>query len=91
MKESALQTYLINQVKLRGGVADKVVSKSRRGFPDVLAFIDHKEWLIEVKTETGRLSALQKQFAEECARVGRRYLVIRSKEETDEWLLTTTR
>ena len=84
--ESDIQTYLITQVKARGGVADKVVSKSRRGFVDVLANLNGVEWFIEVKTKTGRLSELQEVFRKECVRIGRRYKIIRSKEEVDTWL-----
>ena len=84
--ESDIQTYLITQVKARGGVADKVVSKSRRGVVDVLANLNGVEWFIEVKTKTGRLSELQEVFRKECVRIGRRYKIIRSKEEVDTWL-----
>ena len=91
MKESVIQTYLINQVKLRGGVADKVVSKSRRAFVDVLANLNGVEWFIECKTPVGRLSELQRVFRDECKRIGRRHLVLRSREEIDAWLRTTTR
>lgn len=84
--ESAIQTYLINQVKARGGVADKVVSKSRRGFVDVLANLNGVEWFIEVKTRNGRLSELQRAFGFECLRIGRKWRLIVSKEEVDTWL-----
>lgn len=89
--EAQLQSYLIAQVKTRGGVADKVVSKSRRGFVDVLANLDGVEWFIECKTPVGRLSELQRVFREECKQIGRRHLVLRSKEEIDDWLRTITR
>jgi len=48
-------------------------------------------WFVEIKTEGGRLSALQKVFAEDMMRLNQRYLVVWNKESIDEWLLTTTK
>jgi hypothetical protein len=48
-------------------------------------------WFVEIKTEGGRLSALQKVFAEDMIRMNQRYLVVWNKESIDEWLLTTTK
>jgi hypothetical protein len=41
-------------------------------------------WFVEVKTEGGRLSALQKVFAEDMMRLDQRYVVVWSKEQIDE-------
>ena len=48
-------------------------------------------WFVEVKTAGGRLSALQKVFAEDMIRMNQRYVVVWNKESVDEWLLTTTK
>jgi hypothetical protein len=42
-------------------------------------------WFVEVKTEGGRLSALQKVFAEDMIRMNQRYLVVWNKEQVDEF------
>jgi hypothetical protein len=42
-------------------------------------------WFVEVKTVGGRLSALQKVFAADMARLGQRYCVLWTKEQVDEF------
>jgi hypothetical protein len=42
-------------------------------------------WFVEVKTEGGRLSALQKVFAEDMIRMNQRYVVVWNKEQIDEF------
>jgi len=48
-------------------------------------------WVVELKTVKGRLSPLQKVFAADMARMGINYIVIRSKEEVDQWFLDLTK
>jgi streptogramin lyase len=48
-------------------------------------------WFVELKTATGRLSPLQKVFAADMARMGMQYIVIRSKEEVDQWFSDLTK
>jgi hypothetical protein len=42
-------------------------------------------WFVEIKTTGGRLSALQKVFAEDMIRMNQRYIVVWSKEQIDEF------
>jgi hypothetical protein len=46
---------------------------------------------VEVKTIGGRLSALQKVFAADMARLKQKYTVLWTKEEIEKWLTTITK
>jgi len=59
MKEQAVQTSIIKAFKKLGGDALKV-DWSKPGYPDLVAFLDGKIYLIEVKRKGGRLSPMQK-------------------------------
>ena len=60
--EKQLQNYLKRRCKSLGWSFDKLESKSRRGFPDVMAARAGVVWFLELKSPSGkgRLSALQK-------------------------------
>jgi len=42
-------------------------------------------WFIEVKTETGKISSLQKKFAEDMQMLKQKYACLWSIEEIDHW------
>jgi hypothetical protein len=92
MLERDIERYLLKRVEACGGRAYKFVSPGRAGVADRIVCLPNGEtWFVEVKTEGGRLSALQKVFAEDMIRMNQRYVVVWSKESIDEWLLTTTK
>ena len=89
MLEKNLQRYFIQQVKKRDlGIAVKVDSSSRRGWPD-LNYVNPigEIRLIEMKSPTGRLSLHQKELHDDlrltCLHIVK---VLASKEEIDEYL-----
>jgi hypothetical protein len=43
-------------------------------------------WFVEVKTEKGRLSPLQKIFAADMERLGQRYACLWNKEQVDAFI-----
>jgi hypothetical protein len=47
---------------------------------------DGQTWFVESKAPGGRLSELQKIFAEDMARMNQRYACLWSKEHVEEWL-----
>jgi hypothetical protein len=51
-----------------------------------VCFPDGSVWFVEVKTTGGRLSELQKQFAEDMKRLKQNYVCLWSKEDIDKWL-----
>ena len=86
MKESEIEAYLVWTVERMGGRAYKFVSPGRAGVADRIVCLPNGEtWFVEVKTEGGRLSALQKVFAEDMIRMNQRYVVVWNKEQIDEF------
>ena len=90
--EKDIERYLVRRVAERGGVAYKWVSPGRVGVADRIVMLPGgRVWFVELKTVKGRLSPLQKVFAADMARMGMNYLVIKSKEEVDQWILDLTK
>jgi streptogramin lyase len=86
--ERDIERYLVRRVTQLGGVAYKFVSPGRVGVADRIVLLPGGVvWFVELKTATGRLSPLQKVFAADMRRLGANYIVIRSKEEVDKWML----
>jgi hypothetical protein len=87
MKESTIEKHLVAQVKALGGMAYKFTSPAHRGVADrVVCLPDGQTWFVELKAPSGRLSELQKIFAEDMARMNQRYVCLWSKEQIEEWL-----
>ena len=88
--EKHIEAYLVKRVKALGGIAYKW--RGHGGAADrIVVLPDGVVWFVEVKTVGGRLSALQKVFAADMARLGQRYIVLWTKEQVDAWLTTTTK
>ena len=82
--EKHIEAYLIKRVKALGGIAYKW--RGHGGAADrIIVLPDGTVWFVEVKTIGGRLSALQKVFAADMARLKQRYCVLWTKEQVDEF------
>ena len=82
--EKHIEAYLIKRVKALGGIAYKW--HGHGGAADrIIVLPDGTVWFVEVKTIGGRLSALQKVFAADMARLKQRYCVLWTKEQVDEF------
>ena len=91
MLEKHIEAHLVKRVKALGGVAYKFVSPAHRGVADrIVCLPGGVVWFVELKTEGGRLSPLQKVFADEMARMNQNYCVLWSKEDVDTWLANHT-
>lgn len=87
MLERDVERYLVKRVEAIGGRAYKFVSPGRAGVADRIVCLPTGEtWFVEVKTEGGRMSALQNVFAEDMRRMNQKYTVIWSKEQVDLFL-----
>lgn len=85
--EAKIEAYLKDQVKKNGGLALKFVSPGYNGVPDRLVLLpDGAVVFVEVKSATGKLSALQIQFARLLEYYKASYEVIKSKEEVDDFI-----
>ena len=87
MLEKNIEAYLVKNVRRIGGVAYKFVSPAHRGVADrVVCLPGGVVWFIELKAPDGRLSPLQKVFADEMTRMNQNYCVLWSKEDVDTWI-----
>jgi hypothetical protein len=94
--EGAIQLQIIHYLKARGHVVGKTktmgVRRGRifcfdpytfRGFSDLVAFINHKIYFIEVKSEKGTQSEDQKIFQKLVEGAGLTYILARSIEDVE--------
>lgn len=85
--EKSIEAHLVKRVKALGGVAYKFVSPAHRGVADrVVCLPDGSTWFVELKAPGGRLSPLQKVFADDMARMRQRYVCLWSKDQVDAWV-----
>jgi len=90
--ERDIERHLVRRVAERGGVAYKWVSPGQVGVADRLVLLPGGVvWFVELKTAKGRPSPWQTLFAADMRRMGMQYIVIRSKEEVDQWFLTRSK
>jgi len=90
--ERDIERYLVRRTNEHGGVAYKWVSPGRVGVADRIVLLPGGVvWFVELKTTKGRLSPWQKLFAADMRRMGVNYIVIRSKEEVDQWFSDRTK
>lgn len=91
MLEKQVEAHLVKKVKTLGGVAYKFTSPAHRGVADrVVCLPGGVVWFIELKAPDGRLSPLQKVFADEMTRLNQNYCVLWSKEDVDTWIQQNT-
>ena len=87
MLERDVEAYLVAAVKARGGKAWKWVSPGYSGVADrIVALPGGAVWMIEVKTDTGKLSPLQAQFRREVQALGANYVCLYGRKDVDLWL-----
>lgn len=91
MLEKQVEAYLIKRVKDVGGRAYKFTSPAHRGVADrIVCLPNGQTWFVEVKTEGGRLSELQKAFASDMAKMNQKYTCLWNKEQIDEFITDNT-
>ena len=86
MNEKTIENYFIWAVASMGGRTYKFRSVSQRGVSDrVACLLDGSTWFVELKAPNGRLSELQKVFANEMKLLNQNYRLFSSTKEIDEW------
>ena len=86
MRETELEAHLVWTAAVMGGGTYKFKSITNRGVADrIVCLPNGATWFIEVKTETGKISSLQKVFAEDMRTLKQKYACFWSKEEIDQW------
>lgn len=94
MKESELERWLVKQIHDLGGIADKFVSPGNPGVPDRLIIMPGgKVYFVELKTEVGRLSSIQKWQRQRYQQLGVDFRVIKGRKQAKEFVdeIRTTR
>jgi hypothetical protein len=87
MKESEVENHFVWTIERMGGKTYKFTSPGRKGVADRIACLpDGQTWFVELKTKGGRLSALQKLFAEDMARLQQNYACLWTKEQIDDFI-----
>jgi len=87
VRESQIEKYLCEQVKLRGGEVRKIKWIGRRGAPDRLVLLPSSEpWFIELKAPGKKLAAHQKREHKTLDKLGAFVKVIDSIEGVN-WFL----
>ena len=92
MKEKDVEAYLVWAVEMQGGVTYKFRSPSNRGVADRIVCLPNGEtWFVELKAPRGRLSPLQKVFADVMKQNKQRYVVLWDTEQIDAWVAAVSR
>jgi hypothetical protein len=92
MLEKEIEKYFVWTVESAGGRAYKFTSPGRKGVADRIACLpDGSTWFVELKTKGGRLSPLQKLFADEVLALNQRYACLWTKDQIDGWKNDATR
>lgn len=77
MKESEIEKILVREVKKLGGIAYKWVSPGNDGVPDrIVIFPERNPVFVELKTDKGRLTALQEVQIRRLEKLGQDVTVI---------------
>ena len=87
MKESKIEARLVREVRKRGGLCYKFVSPGNPGVPDRIVILPGGRTVyIELKTEIGRLSKVQKWQREEIQKRGADIRVLKGMDQVLEFL-----
>ena len=84
MSEAQIQNKIIKYLNGIGAYTVKTISTNRSGTPDVICCLEGKFIALEVKTQKGRVSELQKHHIEQINNSGGLAAVVRSVEEVKE-------
>ena len=87
MRESSIERKLVAGIHKAGGIAYKFVSPGHAGVPDRLILLPGGRVLfVELKTDTGRLSALQKEQHKRLRALGMDVRTLYGKTEVEEFI-----
>ena len=92
MKEKIVENHFVWAVERIGGKTWKFTSPGRKGVADRIACLpDGSTWFVELKTKGGRLSPLQKMFADDMQALKQNYMCLWTTEQIDEFIKTLSR
>ena len=84
--ETEIERYFVWTVERMGGVHYKFRALNCKGVSDRIACLPNGQtWFVELKAPNGRLSPLQRKFADDMKRLYQNYACLWRKSEIDEW------
>lgn len=87
MREKDIEKVLVNEVRKQGGRAYKWVSPGNDGVPDRIVILPGRPPVfVELKTETGKLSALQEVQITRLRELGQDVRVLKGIQEVRDFL-----
>jgi hypothetical protein len=87
MLEKEVEKHFKWAVEVIGGKTYKFTSLSHKGVADRIACLPNgTTWFVELKTKGGKLSELQKVFANTVLELNQKYTCLWTKEQIDEWI-----
>ena len=87
MQEKEIEKILVQGVKALGGKAYKWVSPGNNGVPDRIVILPRNvPVFVELKTESGSLTALQKVQIQKLESLGQKVRVLHGEEEVRDFL-----
>ena len=87
ISEKEIEKYFVWAVQNLGGVAYKFKSPTQRGVADRIACLPGGvTWFVELKTDGGKLSALQQIHARNLKQLNQNYACLWSIEHIDTWI-----
>lgn len=85
--ESKIESWLVNQIKQMGGIADKFVSPANPGVPDRLIVMPNgKIYFVELKATWGSLSNIQKWQRERYEKLGADVRIVKGMDQAKEFV-----
>jgi len=86
MKEAEIEKHFVYTVAKMGGRSYKFKSMNHRGVSDQVACLPGGvTWFVELKQKGGKLSPLQKIFADDVQELGQNYACLWSIEHINQW------
>ena len=83
MREKIVENHFVWAVERIGGKTYKFTSPGRKGVADRIACLpDGNTWFVELKTKGGRLSVLQKLFADDITALNQKYACLWTKDKS---------
>ena len=89
MLEKDIEAWLNRKIKELGGLSFKFVSPCNPGVPDrIYIFPGGKVYFVELKTEIGRMSNIQKWQRERLLQMGCHFYLVKGMEQAREFIKT---
>lgn len=87
MRERDIERILVREVRRNGGEAYKWVSPGNDGVPDRIVILHGDVIFVELKSETGRLSAVQKLQIEKLQKLNQQVEVVKGLKDLERFFL----